>query len=216
MASYQAAAEEMQAYMLQYKAVADAHIAALDPSFRLRSVSLPPLSLGELRVPTLPSFRQYRADFAAWLAQASMAPREQLSELSLESEAWASSLDLQLRDLPPLLDSYRPPALNVSEGVSEMGASASSFLSKQARAVDRIGAEWVGAPGAGRANGSDAGRMTAMFLNWSNPAPSSRASGFGFQPLKGAADESFQFVQVGAPGGLFVGSRRASDSRGKK
>jgi len=190
--------------MLQYKAVADAHMAALDPSFRLRSVSLPPLSLEELRLPTLPSTRQYRADFAAWLAQASMAPRERLSELSVESEAWASSLDDRLRNLPPLLDSYRPPPLNVNQGVSEMGASASSFLSAQARAVDRIGAVWADAPGAGLANGSDAARMAAMLFNWSTPAPSAPASGFGFEPIRGAADESFHFVEVSLSGVLRV------------
>jgi hypothetical protein len=39
--------------------------------------------------------------------------------------------------------------------------------------------------------------MAAMLFNWSTPAPSAPASAFGFEPLRGAADESFHFVQVG-------------------
>jgi len=55
MVSYQVAAEEMRAYLLEYKRIADAHMSALDPSFHMRSVSLPSLSLGDIRAPNLPS-----------------------------------------------------------------------------------------------------------------------------------------------------------------
>ena len=201
MASYQAAAEEMQAYMLQYKAIADAHMAALDPSFHLRTVSLPPLSLGELQTPDLPSPRQYRAEFAEWAERVLVVPRHRLSEAIVESTALAASLDGHLRELPSAFGSYHPPPLNASQAVEEMGASVNSYLDEQVRALDAIGAEFEGAEGASRSHGANPSNATTwianMLMNWSMPAlEGSDGGSFAFEPLKGAAAGSIEFVQV--------------------
>lgn len=40
MAEFQAAAEAMECYLREYEAIADRHIAALDPSFQMRKVRM--------------------------------------------------------------------------------------------------------------------------------------------------------------------------------
>ena len=189
MLNFHAAAMRMQEYLHRLQRLADEHIAALDPNFKVEAISLPEIHLGEVSLVHVPNPLGFAHDLESFERARAAEARQRLSDISKSLSLWRDEFSIGITEIAPpdLLADYEPPPLNLSDAVLAMRAKKGAFLQRHASVVDRFSHPF-GSGASGPINSTDSSHES-LYFNVSALSQFSLQGGkstFSYEPLIGA------------------------------